>query len=339
VRSQHFDYLDGWRGLAISLLLIGHFTPVPGINFGAVGVQLFFVLSGLLMSRLLFVQEVPLQTFYRRRITRIFPAAFFFLAVVVAFFIAAAKQISWKETLMATLFINNYFPGEPGKAVMPFGHIWSLSVEEHSYVLLALLAFGARRKIGNATIFTAIASAISMIAMAYYFTQPELGPFRWLRSEVASYGIFLSAFLALFFGHRNVPEMPWFLYPVLVAAGISVHWWSIPVPIQIIFGQGAFALAVNLLFAAPPVIKSVLSLRPLRWLGMLSFSIYLWQQPFYLLVHRNEMRTWIALPLALLCGIASFYLIEKPARRYLNRQWGNNSGSDLAVPTLSIKLK
>jgi len=330
VRGQHFDYLDGWRGLAISLLLVGHFLPVPGINLGAVGVRLFFVLSGLLMARLLFVQKVPLRTFYRRRITRIFPAAFFFLAVVVVLFIALGKYVSWQETLMATLFINNYFPGEPGKAVMPFGHIWSLSVEEHSYVLLALLAFAARRKIGNALAFTAAVSAICVVATIYYSTQPELDPFRWLRTEVAGYGIFLSAFLALFFDRRNIPEMPWLLYPVLVGIGISIHWWSIPAPIQIIFGQAAFALAVNLLFAAPKIINSTLSLRPLCWLGVLSFSIYLWQQPFYLLMHRSGMSAWVALPLALLCGIASFYLIERPARRFLNRRW-ENSASDIAV--------
>lgn len=332
MRGQHFDYLDGWRGLAISLLLVGHFIPLPGVNLGAAGVHLFFALSGLLMSRLLFIQKVPLRTFYQRRITRIFPAAFFFLVVVLAIFIASGRQVNWKESLMAALFINNYFPGEPGKATMPFGHIWSLSVEEHSYVLLALLAFAARRKMGNAFVLTAVASAVCVAAMAYYFGHPELGPFRWLRTEVAGYGIFLSALLALCLGRRDIPELPWLLYPALLTVGISLHWWSVPMPLQIIFGQGAFALAVSLLSSAPDIIKSVLSFRPLRWLGLLSFSIYLWQQPFYLLVHRNGMNTWAALLLALLCATASFYLIERPARRYLNRRWGKVPAPALAPP-------
>jgi peptidoglycan/LPS O-acetylase OafA/YrhL len=339
VLGQHFDYLDGWRGLAISLLLIGHFAPVPGVNLGAVGVRLFFALSGLLMCRLLFVQEVPLRTFYQRRITRIFPAAFFFLIVVVALFVAFGRQVSWQETLTAALFVNNYFPGEPGNAVMPFGHIWSLSVEEHSYVLLALLAFAARQKKGSAVVFTSIASAVCTVVIVCYFFRPELGPFRWLRTEVAGYGIFLSAFLALFLGRTNIPEMPWFLYPALLVLGIAIHWWSIPVPIQIIFGQGAFALAVILLPAAPKIIKSALSFRLLRWLGVLSFSIYLWQQPFYLLVHRNGISIWVALPLALLCGIGSFYLVERPARRYLNRRWGSSTDDKIALSSLSIELK
>ena len=69
-----FDYLDGWRGLAIVLLLADHFFPVPGINFGALGVNFFFVLSGWLMTHLLFVQLTPIDVFYRRRIARIVPA-------------------------------------------------------------------------------------------------------------------------------------------------------------------------------------------------------------------------------------------------------------------------
>ena len=79
--DQHFDYLDGWRGLAIAFLLVGHFFPVPGINFGRVGVDFFFVLSGLLMCRLLFIKEVPIKTFYKRRIARIFPVVLLSLAV------------------------------------------------------------------------------------------------------------------------------------------------------------------------------------------------------------------------------------------------------------------
>jgi peptidoglycan/LPS O-acetylase OafA/YrhL len=133
--------------------------------------------------------------------------------------------------------------------------------------------------------------------------------------------------------------MPWFLYPVLLGAGIAIHWWSIPAPIQIIFGQAAFALAVNLLFVAPQIVKSILSFQPLRWLGILSFSIYLWQQPFYLLVHREGMSAWVGLSFALLFGTASFYLIERPTRRYLNRRWENNTSTDISVSTLGVKLK
>src|SRR5438552_18950079 len=98
IERTHIPYLDGWRGLAIVLLLIGHFFPVPGINFGAVGVNLFFVLSGYLMGGLLFVDHTPIPKFYRRRIARILPAHLFFLACIVLVFAASRLPIAWGET-------------------------------------------------------------------------------------------------------------------------------------------------------------------------------------------------------------------------------------------------
>lgn len=82
IGDNHVGHLDGWRGLAIATLLVGHFFPVPGINFGTVGVNLFFVLSGLLMGRLLFEKQEPISRFYRRRIARIIPAHVAFLLII-----------------------------------------------------------------------------------------------------------------------------------------------------------------------------------------------------------------------------------------------------------------
>ncbi len=86
--TAHLDYLDGWRGLAILLVLQGHFMVIPGWHSGRMGVDVFFCLSGLLMSRLLFQRRVPLGTFYKRRLSRILPAFLLYLGIV--FTIAAA---------------------------------------------------------------------------------------------------------------------------------------------------------------------------------------------------------------------------------------------------------
>ncbi|OWW20406.1 acyltransferase family protein [Noviherbaspirillum denitrificans] len=320
--AEHFDYLDGWRGLAICFLLIGHFFPVPGINFGAVGVNFFFVLSGLFMSRLLFIKQVPLTVFYRRRISRIFPATFVFIGAIVAFAIVGGVAVRWDETAAAALFVNNYFAGEPGKAFMPFGHIWSLSVEEHSYVLLALIALAARRSMLSPAWTVLLVSSGCIAATFYYFQHPELNDLKWLRTEVAGFGIFVSAFITIVLDRRKVRQVSWLLCPLLILAGIALHWWSVPAPVKLIFGVGAFALAVNLLPVAPDIIKRMFSFRWLRWLGVLSFSIYLWQQPFYLLMHRAGWNSLLALGAALLLGVMSFYLVERPVREYLNARWG-----------------
>jgi peptidoglycan/LPS O-acetylase OafA/YrhL len=334
--TERFDYLDGWRGMAICFLLVGHFLPVPGVNFGAIGVGLFFVLSGLFMGRLLFVQEVPLGRFFRRRIARILPATFVFLSMIVALHLVFGRQVNWTETATAALFINNYIPSN---GAMPFGHIWSLSVEEHSYILLACLALVARMRLCRATVSMAIACVICILgAVGYYFLGPQdASP--WLRTEVAGYGIFLSAFLAFHLHGKALPELPWFAYPALVAAGTAIHWWTVPMPVRTVFGIGLFALAVNFLGSAPYLVKAALSCKPLRQFGVLSFSIYLWQQPFYLLVHQQGLSPLLGLALSLASGTASFYLIEKPAREYLNKRWGRNDHARVSPPPLHVEAR
>jgi|SRR5450755_3109959 peptidoglycan/LPS O-acetylase OafA/YrhL len=95
---------DGWRGLTIGFLLVGHFFPVPGINLGSVGVTLFFVLSGWLMTRLPFLQEMPIRTFYRRRVSRIFPIHFFFIAAMVAPYLLLGLPIDTVDAAATACF-------------------------------------------------------------------------------------------------------------------------------------------------------------------------------------------------------------------------------------------
>lgn len=295
---DHRDYLDGWRGLAIFFLLVGHFFPIPGINFGAVGVNLFFVLSGLFMSRLLFIQNVSLTTFFRRRIARIFPATFCFLGIVVLVFTISGKPVSWTETTAAALFANNYLSRDARDALMPFGHIWSLSVEEHCYVLLALIALLSRKLFLKAKTLTFVALASSICVAIYYHSLHNLDSSRWMRTEVAGFGVFVSAFLAMYINEQKVTRVHWTICPILIFVGIALHWWSIPMPVRLIFGLSAFALAVNLLDGAPESLKQALSFKPLRWLGVMSFSLYLWQQPFYLAMHWNGMNRLLAVTLS-----------------------------------------
>jgi peptidoglycan/LPS O-acetylase OafA/YrhL len=328
--SKHLPYLDGWRGLAICFLLVGHFFPIPGINLGAAGVNLFFVLSGFLMARLLFVDAVPIPTFYKRRAARIFPAVFCFMAVVIALYLALGKPLSWTEIAAAAAFLINYFPGQPGAAVMPFGHIWSLCVEEHSYILLSIVAVAVRARWLSAQRAVGLLAGLSaVIGFAYWLTYrgQHLALDRWIHSEVSAFGIFASALILLLARGRKMPRLALPVLPVLIGFGFALHWWSVPAPVRLVFGVGAFALAVNLLEGAPRLIHDVLSFRPLRQLGLWSFSIYLWQQPFYLYAAREGLSPFIGVGLAVIAGIASFYMLENPARIYLNRKWTQQRAS------------
>ncbi len=323
MQTVHLNYLDGWRGMAIALLLLGHFFPVPGINFGAIGVNLFFVLSGLLMARLLFVREVPLREFYARRIARIFPAALVFLAIIVLCYLATGRAVSWTEALTALTFTNNYFARGPELTLMPFGHIWSLCVEEHSYIALSLIALLARNKVAGARAMV-LGVALAMVGFGIYYVRTFDGRelhFHLLHSEVAAFGIFISVLLMLLFRPGRMPALPSLAFLGVFMVALAMHWWSVPALPRTMGGVALFALAINMLGDGPVLAQKVLGWLPLRQLGLWSYSIYLWQQPFYLAVHREGLSAPLAIAAALLCGIASFYIIEKPARAYLNRRW------------------
>ena len=275
------------------------------------------------MVGLLFVQQVPISTFYRRRISRVFPTLYIFLALVLLCWAASGNDIVWFEALTSALFVTNYF-ADTGPAVMPFGHIWSLSVEEHSYVLLSLIALAARRNWLSPLVAVGGCCLLSVAIGIWYWMHwqgaaLEFG--KWLQSEVSAFGIFISGFFLLIFHRRGLPKLPVFTVPLLFALALALHWWSVPSPVRTFVGVGLLALSVNLLGQAPTRLLSLLGYAPLRQLGVWSFSIYLWQQPFYLLVHRADWSPWWSCSAAILAGIASYYLVEKPARAALNRVW------------------
>jgi peptidoglycan/LPS O-acetylase OafA/YrhL len=323
---EHVAYLDGWRGIAITLLLIGHFLPVPGLNLGAVGVNFFFVLSGWLMTRILFVQETPIPVFYRRRIARILPAHLAFVALVCLWFAIDGRPINHAETAAAALFVINYVGIIAGHTQMPFGHIWSLAVEEHSYILLASLAMLARRKLVPARVLlgtaAALCAAFAAVYVVIYPDREQLMFRQWLHTEVAAWGIFCSGFLFLALQGRRLPRLPGLTVPLLALAAVALHWWSVPLFVERILGVGAMALAINLLPAAPMWLRQALSFKPLRLLGLWSFSLYLWQQPFY---QANGVPPYIALAGAFAAGLCSYYLLERPARRLINRHFDRST--------------
>lgn len=316
----HVPALDGWRGLAIGLLLVGHFMSLPGINLDRVGVSLFFVLSGMLMARLLFIDQVALPHFYRRRISRIIPAHLVFIVLTSLAWLLIGLPIALKEIWPALFFFNNYVLTPK----VPFGHIWSLSVEEHSYIVLSLVALAVRYLRRSPLLILGLLALASAAIIVWYHSacSPVAQPYeRLLRTETAAYGIVLSAFLCVLFQRRGLPRTHFVVVPLLLGAGICLQWWSIPTQWGQVFGVGALALGVNLLPRSGAPLQALFALRPLRQLGLWSFSLYLWQHPFYTLYLAKTLPLPLALAGAGVMGLASYYLVEGPARRYLNARW------------------
>lgn len=318
-KTQHMDYLDGWRGIAILLLLAGHFELIPtiaGHSFytGRVGVECFFVLSGRLMSEILFVRKTTISNFYWRRSTRILPALWFFLAVIYMLSKSAAiTDVTGYDVLSAMTFTINYRTDDLPGAI---AHIWSLCVEEHAYILLSIIAVLHRRFAINvpATLWLiSIACILSGMAQTWLLHLNSYDVY-W-HSDVRIASVLISAALFLQFRERQFVHPA---IPVLAALlGLALCTLSsIPNPVR--YSMGTFLLAIGLAtmkFSWPIAIQT-LGHPTLKYFGIWSFSLYLWQQPFYSQLSSNH-KLFLLVGVAA-ASLASFYFVERPARRFLN---------------------
>lgn len=315
---NHQDHLDGWRGLAVSLVLVEHFVDPPWISAGRLGVDLFFVLSGLLMSRLLFEERVPLKTFYFRRASRILPA--FLVYVFAAFLVwgAYGQRVTLREALATITFLRTYFDPFIWSSQFPIGHLWSLNVEEHSYVLLATVAAitPLRNKAGTVLIGCAL---LTFVAIAVYLATSPRPTEQWaLRTECAAGALLLSAGYRQIGAHWKVPKWAPALALVL---GMLCYLTEAPRVAKVGFAPFLLAFAVNHIGATYDYVLALFRSRPARQMGLWSYSLYLWQQPFYILHTRHGLAAPLGLVFGFMCALGSFYWLEKPLRTQLNKAW------------------
>ncbi|RUU11788.1 acyltransferase [Mesorhizobium sp. USDA-HM6] len=315
-------YLDGWRGLSIALVLIGHFFPVPGINLGVLGVEFFFVLSGRLMAEILFIERFPLKKFFKRRFSRIYPALLVFVIAAMVGLAGTFVAFKWKAALTALTFTYNY-AGILVNRAGALDHIWSLCVEEHSYILLALISVVVA---GRANVERLLV-ALSLLAMAngaisYWVFGMDYETSYW-RTDVHIASILLSAAICLLKADRRLPAFLRNQHVALAAAAGAVFLFldPVPTPVHYLLGVPLLALAVNTLDFAGGYLTGLLSSRPMVMLGLWSYSLYLWQQPFYKYVYDRDSAPIPMLAAVFACALASYYIVEKPTRGWLNRNW------------------
>lgn len=327
--------LDGIRGLAVALVIAGHAFNQPG---GAgLGVDLFFVLSGFLITALLLTERattgtISLRQFYRRRGLRILPAAItfvgtFFTIVAVSAATGHASEatfINWsKYTAIALLYAANL--GEAHWIThMPraFAHLWSLAEEEQFYLLwppvLALLLSRRRPPRAIAIILTAVASASAIEQLLLW----QLGASRrriWFAPDTHLAPIAVGCLAAVIYSHRLISDrMLVRLAPagaVLCVVAICVppfdHRYLYDGPFAIF----PFAAATVLLAAAAGArwLALPLTFKPMRSLGRISYGLYLWHLPLVIAYG------WVGIPLALGIAALSYRYVETPFLRRKRR--------------------
>ena len=327
IPTGRISSLDGWRGIAVILVLWGHFFPVAYINLGTFGVEFFFVLSGRLMAQILFLNEFPLPKFFFRRATRILPALIGFVGIywVISFFLGEPYSLSPLWAISAVTFTFNYLVLLTHSTGW-FDHIWSLCVEEHAYFLLGgfVVLFGRSVRVA-AWVIGALALLMMLNGFVSSFLLQQSYETVYHRSDVHIASIFIS--VAAFLTIRKQINSAWLnhlalpLFLAAIISGFLLNANGMDYPIAYTAGTTCLAVAVALVDVASKPITTAFSNPVLTQFGLWSYSIYLWQQPFYKLNEMFPGYTVYLLLMAILFGIASYYLIEKPSRRGLNAIW------------------
>lgn len=371
-RRNGIPALDGLRAIAVALVLVGH-GGIPGVSGGFIGVDVFFVLSGFLITSLLLDElgrtgRIDQTGFWIRRVRRLLPAL-----VLMVLTVAAARGLLPEQALTglrndaiaAFLWIANWrFVAQKtdyftqGAPPSPLQHTWSLGVEEQYYFVWPLLliavalalAARARRRRSWATVgdvrfvaflvaaLGAVASAAAAIVLVSDGTRDRVYFGTDTRAQALLIGSAAAALLV-----RDWPSLNrgWCL--------IRTRWGRRVARILPVFGLAGLAAATHyatgsagefrrgllvgvavaaVLVVAPVALEQrglvarLLAVRPLVWLGTISYGVYLWHWPIFLALN-GERTGWSGLPLfAARCGAtvalaaASWWLLEQPIRRW-----------------------
>lgn len=316
-------HLDGWRGIAIVALLLGHFVPGAGTdaawylpNAGRVGVELFFALSGCLIGQILFVAEMPLRRYAIRRFARIVPSLWLFVAVAALLFVAAGKP--WALPTLATLggwlnFVPAWYGSVPHAE---FGHLWSVCLELQGYLTIGIVAAISRRSGLRADwLLFGLVGASCLSALTTFGHGLSYQRIYW-RPEHRLVAMLMSAALIAQAQHtrRLPPAASW---PAFFLAGLACQIDAVPDAVKYTAGSVLLSLACVLLSRCNAQQHRWVSQRPLLALGTASYSIYLWQQPWH---SRIGTLPWLpALVGALLLGMLMHKLVDDRLHRHVGR--------------------
>jgi peptidoglycan/LPS O-acetylase OafA/YrhL len=325
--------LDGWRAIAIAAVTIHHLSRgfyheeaaynSDVTRYGAFGVDIFFGLSGLLITTLLLEEwrqhgSFDLRGFYVRRAFRILPP---YLAYLAVYSVVGLWRSPW-EAAGCLLFFRNYVPDQLVGAGTQ--HLWSLAVEEHFYLLWPSLLFLLRpRRARPAAFWLAAAFGVWRLVESQLAspTLPQLpSHFRTdLRLDALLWGC-LFAFLFNDAAERDKlgAQLRWPTW--LAVAGVLILCVKYYSPLSSVWV--ACGIPILLLGTATHPAWSLsraLEWAPVAWLGRISYSLYLWQQLFLVAGWEHPTHWWRMWPFNLLACLvtaaASYYLLEKPLIR------------------------
>ena len=353
---RHVPALDGLRGAAVAGVLLFHANLLIG---GYLGVDLFFVLSGFLISSLLLAERrekgrIDLRRFWARRARRLLPALAGLLAgvVVYALVFADSNQLGQirADALATVFYVANWHAIFSGTgywdlfvAPSPLEHMWSLAIEEQFYVIWPFVAYAVLwvrrgrdgrvaqgpRRLFVVSVVLALASLTTMVLLSSPATIERV----YLGTDTRAASMLIGAALASWLAWRGptrsaagrvVLELIGLAgLLVLAVAWVRVDGQTIGLYRGGLFLCGLSVAAVIAAVAHPRTgpLAMVLAVRPLRWLGMISYGLYLWHWPVFIVLdeQRLGLARWplfgVRLVVSLAFALVSYYALELPIRR------------------------
>ena len=328
--------VQGLRAVAVGLVVAAH-AGIPYTDGGFVGVDVFFVLSGFLITTLLLREAdktgtVSIPQFYARRARRILPAATLVILVVLAYaawqlpgtrLTDAAGDGTWAAFFLANVHfaaegVQYFQPSEPS----PFQHYWSLSVEEQFYLVWPVLALLAIPRIGRKG-FTVIAALIAVASLVWsVYATGENPTAAYFSTPARAYELAGGALLACWGGRlkgaasiaAGLGGVAAILVSTLAFSEASLFpGWKALVPTL-----GTVALLAS---GANAPTARLLSAKPLRYVGDISYSLYLWHWPLIVLAPEalhlgsDALEMTIAVAAALVLSALSHRFVELPFQR------------------------
>ncbi len=356
--AKHVPELDGLRGIAILSVVVHHQLTPFSLRGGFLGVDLFFVLSGFLITSLLLgefrkTKSVSLRNFYMRRVLRLGPALAMYLvaSILVTYhtqLIDLTRQL--KLVAIAVFYSTNWRMAFGWDFAMdPTAIIWSLSIEEQFYVVWPLLLFGClafsvRRRF--------IAGGLGLVILAILVHRHLLleGGADLTRLYYGTDTRADALLVGCLFAFPNMKQIGlrtrnWLNVASLCSAVcLAFLIYTAEFSDQFLYRGGFTGIALFcgiVVFAAanspPLILSSVLRWRPLRWFGKISYGLYLWHwlvvrsTSFYSLGYWDP---WAKLALAVGIAAASFYLVERPFNKLKGRFAIKSSGAP--APSITI---
>jgi peptidoglycan/LPS O-acetylase OafA/YrhL len=366
--ASRFGYhaaLDGLRAVAVLSVIAYHYN-YSWAKGGFLGVDTFFVLSGFLITTLLVLEfrrasGLRFAAFWARRARRLLPALLLVLAFVAAyshFAIVPWERNGVRDDMFASLFYvanwrfifdqQGYF--QLFSAASPLRHMWSLAIEEQYYLVWPLIVLAALR-IGRGSTrllgwVCAIGAAASIFSMQLRF-HPGDPSAAYYATDARAHSILIGALLGvvLLAWRPSAPArraLALIAIPAILLVLIATHSTSGTGARYYQGGSALFAVVVAVLIAgilqAGPV-ATVLSWRPLVWIGQISYGLYLWHWPIavWLVPSRVHVGTTtlnlIRLAVTFAAATASYYLLEKPIRE---RRWSSRVSAFVLVPAAVV---